>query len=468
MTVFLFVFSLIFCVNNSLFSAKTDDAARFPERSQTFLATRPIDYTFLTRALRRSTDYKKGNRQVGITVVGTYQKSIRNDDPTHYFLFDQKDSLLVSGDNNILELDTRDIRAEWLELDSHFLSNLTLQPTQEIAGLLVEYIQQFCKFTDLIFLQNWYIRILASLYSTKNKMNLFGSNNKTPSLLKAFSNSAWKYAQITNKTQQLTRLAKIEVALGIQHRVDKLTLNFETIMGIPTGNVQDPERLFSAVVGNNGHFELGGRLQIDYELTHRYHIHGFLDLQGSLWVKNKQYRTFDLYNKPWSRYVSFNTDTTLFSETNIPGVNVLTRKVSVRPFLIADFTFGLTMYHRSFSGELGYNIWGHHQERVDLQEPFPRKYGIAGSAPGKTASKSDISFLAPDDETFTPITFYDLDFRSAQAKTALTHTIYFTIGYYSTRPNSDISISGNFFREFQQKKGALAKWGASFKFMKSF
>src|SRR5207244_8999669 len=94
-----------------------------------------------------------------------------------------------------------------------------------------------------------------------------------------------------------------------------------------------------------------------------------------------QLRTFDLVNKPWSRYMQYNRKNGPPNE-NIPGVNVLTLKTRVKPFGLFDFTMGMRVKTLHFEYELGYNIWGHAQEQLYLREEFISQcrpeFGIAG------------------------------------------------------------------------------------------
>lgn len=437
--------------------------------ARSFLYTRPFyDYLFLERLFNRTVNYKKGNLQAGLSIIGAHQQSTHNQKTTHYFLAENRNELTIAGDGTI-QNNTRDFRAEWIGLPDNFFAVFTIKPKQKQDGVSIEWIQQLSRVTSVPFLENSYVRILLPFYSARNHVEFESTGHTKPALLQAFNNPTWLFAHIIDNTQHRTGVAKVELAWGAKHEEERLTLMYEFLFAVPTGNKQNAEILFQPVVGNNKHVEIGGRFCIDYglsEINNRLQVHFFADLQGTLYVKNHQYRTIDLKNKPLSRYLLFNKQSTEPADSNIPGVNILTRKCSVRPYMIADASVGLSFFCDNFCFELGYNVWGKHQERVELSDPFLPEFGIAGTEPGTTASLSTIAQRAPDDEFFTPITFFDLDFRSAQSASALNQTIHFAVGRTKITDISETFFSFSFFREFAQQHGALSKWGIALKFTK--
>jgi len=446
------------------FNSKKQDQAR------SFLYTRPFyDYLFLERLFNRAVNYKKGKLQAGLSLIGAHQQSTHNQKTTHYFLARDRDALSIAGDDTI-QKNSRDFRAEWIGLPNDFFAVFTFKPKQKQDGVSIEWIQQLAKWTENSFLSDCYIRILLPFYSARNHLDFESSGDTKQELLQAFNNSAWLFAHITDQHQHRTGLGKVELAFGSKYEEERLTLMYETMVAIPTGNKQNAKKLFQPVVGSNRHFEIGGRLCIDYGLCtfeNPLQVHFFVDLQGILLVKNHQNRTIDLKQKPLSRYLLFNKQSTEPSDINIPGVNVLTRRCSVRPFMIADFSVGWSFFYKNFCFEFGYNVWGRHQERVELSDPFVPEFGIAGTEPGTTASLSTIAKQAPNDELFTPITFFDLDFRSAQSASAVNQTIHFALGRCHIRDLSEMFFSASFFREFAQQHGALSKWGIALKLTKT-
>lgn len=466
----LFLFFLFFGLNVSknIFTSSFDiEAPRCHNTAHTFLYTRPIsDYIFLTRTLTRNIDYKKSPLQSDISIIPLYEPSRTLDKTTQYFFGRERNFLSVVGDDNI-ESQARDIRAEWLGLSNDFWGIFTIKPQQKQAGFLIHYLQELSRFTDISFLENWYIRGELSLYHVSNNIH-FQSDSllAQETLLAAFNNPSWDFARFKNGGQKKTGVGKIELALGTQYILDGLTLIYETIAAIPCGNKPSAKTIFNPVVGNGKFTEFGVRFSIDYEIFENncpFHVDFFLDVQGLLFLKSKQWRTFDLKGKPLSRYLPFNKNTTLLRDTNIPGVNLLTRKVSVRPYLMADVAFGWSLYYKNFGFELGADIWGHNEERVQLLDCFVEDFGIAGTIPGSTSSFSDIAHQAPNDDFFVPVTIFDIDFASGRSGSALNYLFYGTAAYFKNNECKETILSGTFFYEIPQKRGALGKWGISLK-----
>lgn len=161
--------------------------------------------------------------------------------------------------------------------------------------------------------------------------------------------------------------------------------------------------------------------------------------------------------------------------TIIPGVNKLTREVVVNPYTLVDLCAGWRLRTKKFEFELGYNLWGHGKEKLNFTEDLypdnsehPVPFGILGSAPGITASNSDIDDLAPDDATFVEVNDSDFDHKSASAATALNHGIHFSMGAIHQGEKVDGFFGWGAFIDIPEKNssplyyGFWGKIGASF------
>jgi len=190
------------------------EAPRCNNTARTFLYTRPIsDYVFLTRTLTRNIDYKKSPLQADFSFIPLYEPSRTLDKTTHYFFGRGRDSLSVVGDDNI-ESKARDIRAEWLGLSDDFWGIFTIKPQQKQVGFLATYLQEFSRFTDISFLEDWYVRGEISFYHVSNNIHFQSdSKNVQQELLAAFNNPAWEFARFKNGGQKKTGVGKIELAI---------------------------------------------------------------------------------------------------------------------------------------------------------------------------------------------------------------------------------------------------------------
>jgi hypothetical protein len=187
----------------------------------------------------------------------------------------------------------------------------------------------------------------------------------------------------------------------------------------------------------------------------------FLDLESTLLIRNHQYRTFDLRGKPWARFMQMNT-LGAQPNTNVPGVNLLTRRATIKPFNVVDFATGLRTRTAHVELEAGLGIWGHGYERVDHIEESNVLFGIAGDRPGTTASRSTISQQAANDPNnqFVPITNWDLDAQSGANSGALNFRPFFSIGLINIGNTKDAIFGAGFSIDIPYKNSTLQVWNS--------
>jgi hypothetical protein len=110
--------------------------------------------------------------------------------------------------------------------------------------------------------------------------------------------------------------------------------------------------------------------------------------------------------------------------------------------------------------DLGYNLWAHGSENLRLRELSRNEiFGIAGSAPGITASESTIDHQAPDDPTFVSIFNSDLYLKSGASRSSLGQGIHGSFGVTHTGSNCDLLLGLGFWVEFPQKNTSLKNMG---------
>ena len=243
----------------------------------------------------------------------------------------------------------------------------------------------------------------------------------------------------------------------------------------------NPAYLFSPFIGNNQHWTIGSGVNFQFPITQRdvtFPILFFFNIEHQYLVPNHQYRTFDLKNKPWSRFLLLNAADG--SVSNVPGVNVLTRRVTVRPDSFVDLSTGLRVTRGGFEGEIGYDLWAHGKERIKIhrtvckncnEEVVVSDYGIAGSTAGVSASDSTISTLASDDGTFVPLQDFDLNLNSGAAQAALVNRMHASMGFGSKNgANEGLEgfINAGVFYDMPQNNAALKQWGGWAKVGASF
>ena len=442
--------------------------------SHSFMFTKPAYYDIVMEQMlwHDITYNKKGSIRGGLQFYPYYQRSMNQKKSTRYFLINKKTELLVSGDANIAERPIRDVRAEWLGLPNNFQGNLTVNPRQEQFGFVLEYSQDFKKWLDVMFIRDMYISIIAPFCSTSNNLHLqqFNVANQGTTfprnIIEAFDQPSWEFGKINPKTKRRTNLAELKILLGTSYESrDYLQVNYNSVLVIPIADEQHAQWLFDPVVGNNHHMGIGACLNIQALLNRdpsSIAFCFFLDLESTILIRNKQYRTFDLRDKPWSRFLLMNELTGYEPRTDIPGVNLMTYKAVIKPFNVVDFAMGWRTKTRHAEFEAGWGIWGHGYERIDHIKNFDKIFGIAGTEPETTASKSTISNQAPNDpdNTFVPITPFDLDLASGANPGALNFRVFMSAGYINIQRYHDTIFGAGWSLDIPYKNSTLQVWTA--------
>lgn len=429
--------------------------------AHSFMYTKPGYYDIvMEQALWHDIEFnKKGSIRAGLQAIPFFQQSTPLDKNARYFLMKDKCELLVAGDNTP-EKSFRDIRAEWVNLPSNFVGTLSLNPKQQQRGCLLEYHQDLLNWFDVRFLRDMYIMILLPIEEVKNQINLKQTNVSNAAatfphdILEAFNQPSWCYSRIDNCQKRKIGVAELTIKIGTSYiSEDYFQLNYYSVLAIPTGNKQNGKTMFEPVNGNNHHLGIGAGIILQAPLnrdTTDFAWCGFIELESVILIRNKQWRTYDLFDKPWSRFLLMNVVGTPEPTSNQPGVNYMTQRITAKPFNIVDFAIGWRLHTATIEAEIGYGIWGHSTERTNLKQPSPVQivgqvlpngttvpvtttqpiaFGIAGSAPGKTASRSTIAFQAPDDLEFVPIQTSDFNRQSGESFGGFTQRALASIGW---------------------------------------
>ena len=451
--------------------------------SQTFFYPRPVyNNTALKQSIwHRMYSAKEAAPHSAFQVIGMYQETLNSKKVINYFTFDCKQCLTVKGDNYKCE---RDIRAEWLGInDANFSGEFSLNPHQRQAGVLIDYLQDVSHYIEGEFFENWWIGVTVPLIVVKNDIGICQSIisepiNVQPDIIEAFNQEDWKYARLSPCEHKNLGLGNIYLKLGTDFlSQDGNEVGLYSSFILPGDRVRDPKYLFDAFVGNNRHFGVGMGVNLALRLNEQDHPLGiilFANIENELYFDNTQKRTFDLKGRPWSRYLLFNS---IDGERDIPGVNVLTREVKIKPFNIFDLSTGLRFQTCRFEAEIGYDLWGHGDQRILLKQPWDNdKYGIAGQGNldtdcprlkiGATASDSTISEQSPNDvdengdHVFVSVRMNDLDFSSAISRETLTNKFHFALGYVYQGQKLDWFIGAGAYWENPENNGAFEQFGA--------
>ena len=368
---------------------------------------------------------------------------------------------------------------------------MTLSPQQRQYGLMLEYNQELKKLFDLPFLSDYWLDIQMPITSVENnlrieQLDVQGVGTSTPKdIIEAFNQSAWRFGKISPTKRSETGIAEISIRLGKTFMSENhFQLVYYSGITIPTTQKQNAKYLFDPFVGNNGHFGFLAGVNTQLLLNRnpsKFAWCFFANISTSFLARDTQTRTFDLKNKPWSRFMLFVKKGEAPTKT-YPGVNVLTRKVTARPYNFVDFSTGWRVMAGVVEFEIGYNIWGHGDEELRLSEQCQiggvcdkGEFGLAPFdnatvADGTTATSSESTIMtqgavdqASGANTFVAITNNDIDLKSAASASALNHKAHTSIGIVRKGDKVNAIAGAGFYIDIPQKNTALKVWGFWFK-----
>ncbi len=441
-----------------------------PIASRTSMYVHPIFQNIaMDKSLWHTALFNKDHK-FAFQITGFYQKGFFTDHIKQFFLPQYRTQLYV--DSSSLN---RDVNPFWIGLPSDFSGYLTISPSYQSSGFRMEARRMVGDLFDIPFLSNSWVAISTPFTINKQNINLSQSNVQNQGstadpvydILTAFNNETWLFDKMAYVPAKKT-FAEVRIAYGTtifsNGRAYAVTYS---ALSIPTTKKPSNEFLFQTQVGNDAHLGVmwGFSLQLPMNrASDSYQVNLHIDLENTYLMKDHRYRTFDLKEKDWSRFLQLRSIYEPFNVT-IPGVNILTQKVMVAPHHTTDFDFGVRVQSKGLEAEVGFGIWAHAGDKIRFTEPWQNIYGIAGSMPLTTASTSTIAVIGPDDAAFVPIIISDLNISSGSMPPVMVFKAYGTVGYTHRAYNHDFLFGGGFFAESPHHKvKAMMIWGTHFKF----
>lgn len=335
-------------------------------------------------------------------------------------------ALIISG-SAVANRGSKDWLADYFYLPPDFKSSVTFKPS--INNFIVD-------FNWYLGLDQWheglYFALYAPLVHTRNSMHIhekissksstnypagyFGPQPVTPgSLAPSFSYYAnggmindieqslagtnvaialqsLNNAKISSCTQKKTRLADLRAILG-WNMLNEEDDDHEWRVGIygsvsaPTGIRPKGRYLFEPMVGNGHHLELGFGVNGEYTLwnnpNHDYRLILYGDITVSHLFGARQRRTFDLKDKPFSRYmlaIKFKdviadnlkggavTPSAQFDNEMAPVANLSTLQVKASAAVQVDLAAMVTFSMPHWTFDLGYDLWARSAEDMHLDD----------------------------------------------------------------------------------------------------
>ena len=209
-----------------------------------------------------------------------------------------------------------------------------------------------------------------------------------------------KFAKMPSCDESKVGFAELRAELGWNFfQDDDYHLGAGIHVAAPTGNKRKAEFVMFPVVGNGNHWELGGTLHGHYMFwrsdDEERHVGFYLDAVFTHLFRAREQRTFDLCNKPNSRYMLASKFTRTitngingldgyfdlahngveafpfaqFNNVYAPVANLTTTDVKVDIGIQADVTAMFNFTRKSFSWDLGYNFWGRTCEKIECPRP---------------------------------------------------------------------------------------------------
>lgn len=512
--------------------------------NQSFFFPRPIyDSVGFEQASWHTIIHKKQKNGFGIQVAGMYAQSYDNLFNPAYFLFDFKNVLTISAgtpstfapltststattsgstttttssatsqlvvkNGQIGQICTpsanRDVLGQWIGITDAQNLHFTLNPHQEQGCIFLEVSQDVKRILDNPIFESWFINFSMPITWIKNNLGVSGDQQA----VEAMSQRAFKYAKMSQGDMTSMGISQATISLGTRYMSqDDIRIMTTSGVIIPLSEQPCGGSLFEPIQGFNSHFGFDFLVHMQFPIIQKEHnpsrLLFFLELHNNFLSRNHQLRTYDIKNKPFSRYMQLYDS---FTNQLVPAVNALTIRSRVEPYNIVNFATGLRFAHHECSGELGYELWAHGDERITPEPVVTHpigwwddgRYGIAfinadgvlakidtetgnvvaintNEELGLTASNSTINFVAPPDgsysccpsPSFTPQNKYlirnDLNIYTPASRSTITHRGFVSIGLGNNGKKRNYFVNFGAFIEAPQNNAALNLWGGWFK-----
>jgi len=528
----------------------TSDSKKYPNTydsnllndftNRSFFFPRPIyDSVGFEQASWHNIVYNKQKNGFAMQIAGMYAQSYPNLFGPAYFLFDFKNQLTISAgtastfaplvssstattsgttttttssstsqfvvkNGQIGQIDVpsanRDVLGQWVGITKSQNLHLTLNPQQEQSCIYIEASQDLNRIFDSSLFENWFINFAMPVTWIQNNLGVCGDQEAT----QAFNQRAFKYVKMSPGNMTSFRITQANLSLGTRY-MSKDDIQIMTSGGVIIPLAEQPcgGSLFEPIQGFNSHFGFDFLVHFQFPIIQKEsnpsRILFFMDMHNNFLSRNHQLRTYDIKNKPFSRYMKLYDS---FTNQLVPAMNALTIRSRVEPYNIVNFSTGFRFAHRACYGEIGYELWAHGNERVTPEPVVTHpigwwddgRYGIAfintdgvlakinpetgvvepidtNTELGQTASHSTINFVAAPDGTynccptpsFTPENKYlirnDLNIYTPMSSSTITHRGFLSVGLGENGKKRNYFVNFGAFIEAPQNNAALNLWG---------
>ncbi|HTM05737.1 MAG TPA: hypothetical protein VL201_00690 [Patescibacteria group bacterium] len=360
-----------------------------------------------------------------------------------------------------------------------FKSRISIKPRQTVVGFGIHYRQSIYRNEENE--RGFWFDVTLPIIHVKNEMNLEETilntdNDNTPNnaintgvgdgpvgnMIDAFKQKGFLFGKIDDCADDMkrTRVADMELKFGYEW-LSHEPCHLETYIGliIPTGNKPKGEYMFEAVVGSGKHVGISFGSNIGVQIWADEDKERCLRVEhashSQYLFKKDQVRSFDLKNRPWSRYLSMYKSeeeaqaaaTAGNGNSFTPGINIMTREVEVTPGFSHNMNSAIIYQSKGLAVEGGYNFFARRAEHIEFDCSFPETAAIKHALGlGRTNPLRDISGTAFIETAIVsnaavtmpvPLANYsqsiigadDIDLASASTPCNLAHTVYGSLGY---------------------------------------
>lgn len=443
-------------------------------------------------------------------------KSLNTDDLTRYFMPFGKLELPVSGaiadfsgNNNDLFLLAENFNI-FTKNDASFLSAISMAPEQSMMGVGFYYRQSFYRDTEknrgfwgsvsfaAVRVKN-FLKFCERVVNDGGGVDTTLNPNAVANMMEAVNQPAWHFGKISPVPLTKTGLADMEIKIGYEW-LDFEPVHLESYAGVlvPTGNTPDGKYLWEPIVGQGHHpgiiWGSSMGVQIWCNEYHNRTLRAEYAFHSQYLFQHTQCRSFDLKNKPWSRYMPVyrNKEDAAFAQSittsnpalagtySTPGINVFTQPLEVTPRFSFNMLTAIVFSDCGFQAELGYNFWARQSECVKLACPWQQVVAIKDfSGEGQTNPVRDITnnpllnnsgLKQPFDE-FDKNTILEeqLDLVSAAQPAGISNTVYGALTYrWDDRCFPLLINAGASYEMSNSNNSIISRWAAWGKFGVSF
>jgi hypothetical protein len=371
-----------------------------------------------------------------LSITPEYSHSFDSDRITRSLFGDQlvNNKITISG-SRTADRGSKDWLADYFYLPTDFKSNISFKPT--ISNVLID-------FNFFLALNDWckglYIALYAPIVHTRWDLNMceqiisagvhgYDAGYFSPQsvirgeLLKSFTQYANgidpeditqnqdlfdpNSEQITvsigsltkgimsSKQRVRTRLADLRAVIGWNFfRCDWYHFGLGLHLAAPTGNRPEGVYFFEPVAGTGHHTEVGGCLNGHCDIWKNNDESFIFKFTGDATVTHlistRQRRTFDLKNRPFSRYmlaisestpvedalqgdngITSTTPSIQFKNIVTPLANLTNVHVNVKVKVQAEITALFTLSYNNFSWDIGYDFWAISKDHITITDINP-------------------------------------------------------------------------------------------------